>query len=295
LAQEWLERELNNIVFLGFGTVTKYIVKQIKNLYSCNVSIITDHIIPDCFDDVTFYTYRDFDPEVLKEINFVFVSWKDLGEEKAIFYNKIQKYFSSNCKVIYLSSASIYGPGELLSASFSPPSPINAYGNNKLEIENLLIQYAVQELIILRIGNLYGVPGTNDFINLVYRNIIHGEKLVLENMGNCIRDYVQIGDLVHILLKILKRNYIKVDSENVTFVDIGTGVGTSNLSLTATIEMLTGMKTTSVEFSNPVKDTITVSYQNPTKARLMFGLDFQSLLQGLIVFQDTYFLPGTFS
>ena len=118
-------------------------------------------------------------------------------------------------KFIYSSSAAVYGiPKEIPIKENHPTIPINNYGKNKLEVENLLKNLSMEfpiDVVCLRYFNAAGaddegdlgeehIPETHLIPNVINSALNSCEFIVNGNTynthdGTCIRDFVHVNDL----------------------------------------------------------------------------------------------------
>ena len=132
-------------------------------------------------------------------------------------------------KFIFSSSAAVYGiPKEIPIKEDHPTEPINNYGKNKLEVENLLKKLSMEfplDVVCLRYFNAAGADDDGDIgeernpethlIPNIIKSALNSNKFILHgdtydtDDGTCIRDYVHVNDLAsaHLLaLKFLDSN-----------------------------------------------------------------------------------------
>jgi len=132
-------------------------------------------------------------------------------------------------KFIFSSSAAVYGiPKEIPIREDHPTEPINNYGKNKLEVENLLKELSMEfplDVVCLRYFNAAGADDDGDIgeernpethlIPNIIKSALNSNKFILHgdtydtDDGTCIRDYVHVNDLAsaHLLsLKFLDSN-----------------------------------------------------------------------------------------
>jgi UDP-glucose 4-epimerase len=112
---------------------------------------------------------------------------------KCCVQNKIKK-------LIFASSAAVYGNCELPITEKSKTEPLSPYGKSKLDAEEQ-IKIAGNEFcaIILRIFNVYG-KGQNEkyagVISKFLKNVSENKPLVIYGDGNQSRDFVSVYDVV---------------------------------------------------------------------------------------------------
>jgi UDP-glucose 4-epimerase len=156
-------------------------------------------------------------------------------------------------KIIFSSSAAVYGvPDKKIIDEETPVNPINFYGFCKIECEKIIQWYNKVhniEYICLRYFNIAGDCGLKyideDAQNIfpIIMNVITGkqDKLIIfgddynTEDGTCVRDYIDINDLVdaHILSLDCKENEI---------INLGTGKGYSVKELINGFEKVTEKK-----------------------------------------------------
>ena len=161
--------------------------------------------------------------------------------------------------LVFSSSAAVYGqpdiaPGTLITEQ-APCSPINPYGETKLEGEVLSRASAESEdmkVAALRYFNAAGAgrPELGDqytfnLVPIVFDALDHGNQPnVFGNDyptpdGSCIRDYVHVQDLAD--AHIAAMSFVEESDPGFTVINIGTGSGTSVYEVLAMIQDVTGI------------------------------------------------------
>ncbi|MGC8558682.1 MAG: NAD-dependent epimerase/dehydratase family protein [Nitrososphaeria archaeon] len=114
-------------------------------------------------------------------------------------------------KIIYFSSAAVYGePQELPLKESSPTVPLNPYGASKLMSENAVEAYSRSyglEYVIFRPSNIYGVGQNPSYAGVMHafaEAIANGRNPVIFGDGNQTRDFIHITDVVDAVMKALK-------------------------------------------------------------------------------------------
>jgi UDP-glucose 4-epimerase len=143
-------------------------------------------------------------------------------------------------KIIFTSSAAVYGEGE--ATEDSPLTPKGDYGKSKAKAEKLLNP---EEAFIVRLFNVYG-HGGKSVVNKFIKGIKNGEKITVFGSGLQTRDYVSVGDVVNVLL-------FGVEQDGI--YNVGTGRETSLFNLITHIENIVEKKA-DVSFSMPKKGEI---------------------------------------
>ena len=114
---------------------------------------------------------------------------------KCCIQNKIRK-------IIFASSAAVYGNCNLPITEKSATNPTSPYGTSKLSAEQKIKKTAKEfglEATILRLFNVYG-KGQNDqyagVISKFLKNITENKPLVIYGDGTQTRDFVSVNDVV---------------------------------------------------------------------------------------------------
>jgi len=120
--------------------------------------------------------------------------------------NLLRACVANNVKnFIATSSAAVYGDlqiPEILLDENSKTCPISAYGQSKLEMENLIKQFSIDNdlnSIILRLFNIYGEGQSSEYAGVISKfaeSIRNQESLVIYGDGLQTRDFVSVVDVV---------------------------------------------------------------------------------------------------
>ncbi len=116
-------------------------------------------------------------------------------------------------KLIYASSAAIYGEPEVLPVPEGHPTrPLSPYGLSKYVVEETLALYGRLHGLthtVLRYANVYGPrqdpEGEAGVVAIFARRMLKGEEVVIYGDGNQERDFVYVGDVVDASLLALER------------------------------------------------------------------------------------------
>ena len=130
-------------------------------------------------------------------------------------------------RVIYASSAAVYGNGPCPMSPAHPPAPENVYGFSKAVMDNVAREYAAKNrdmvLVGLRYFNVYG-PGeyykgkTASMIYQLYNQMRLGRRPRIFKNGEQERDFVYIKD-------VLKANMCALNNAKEScVVNVGTGI-----------------------------------------------------------------------
>ena len=103
--------------------------------------------------------------------------------------------YMHRCRVIVLSSVSVYGAGQNVHYEEEVPYPLDAYAVSKVFLEGLFqSRVSSENLLILRVANLYGATGISLFFDRLCDSITTGQPLSIPT-SKCLRDFVHIRDL----------------------------------------------------------------------------------------------------
>jgi UDP-glucose 4-epimerase len=229
-----------------------------------------------------------------------FAGLKSVGESVKFpakyFYNNVigSKHLFSLAKkykiknLIFSSSATVYGKPIFLPISEKHPvKPINPYGQNKIDIENIIISdsYFQNEcsVKILRYFNPVGAHKSG-FIgeypkgipNNLMPYVIDVAKKRFSNLmifggnyntydGTGVRDYIHIMDLIQGHIQAL--NYRKL---GITIFNLGTGKGNSVLDLVKTFEKVNEIKIPFKIIDRRLGD-VDIVFADTAKAKLLLN------------------------
>jgi len=178
-------------------------------------------------------------------------------------FNLLKAMSNYDCKkLIFSSSASIYGETNKILRENDPIKPTNPYSKTKYAVEQILQDFSVQKrdwsFIILRYFNPIGAhysgiigekcKGKNKNIFPTINDVALGLKNELKIFGDdwdtldgtCIRDYIHIMDLVDGHLAAL--DSALNESSLFSVFNLGTGYGTSVKELIKTFEKVNRIK-----------------------------------------------------
>lgn len=130
-------------------------------------------------------------------------------------------------KIIFTSSAAVYGNAKIPNKENIECNPISDYGKNKLKAEKFL-----ENAFIVRMFNVYG-PNGNSVINDFCKKTKIGKKITVFGSGMQTRDYIHVDDIVEALI-------IGLDNEGI--YNIANGEEISLLSVIDEIENTSGEK-----------------------------------------------------
>lgn len=234
-----------------------------KNLLDFN----GEFFVGDICDKATIKKIKDFKPDII--YHQAAISDTTIFDQNLIFNTNLNSFYDFiklsiklNAKLIYASSAAVYGN------SPSPQSvgiedPRNPYGMSKLLMDKLALKYKNEAHIIgLRYFNVYGKgefykEKTSSMILQFALQLLKGENPVLFDRSDQIfRDFVYIKDVIN-------ANLIAINSKSGVY-NVGSSKARSFQDIVDVlqIELNTNMKCKYI--LNPYKDT----YQFYTQAKL---------------------------
>lgn len=159
-------------------------------------------------------------------------------------FNTMLDYAKNNkCRIIYASSAAVYGANAAKYLKEEMTFPSNVYGFSKLSMDNLKEQFSetFSGCIGLRFFNVYG-PGeemkgaTMSVARKLYDAMSNGiEPTLFEGSDKIKRDFVYVQDVVNAMVKSMFSDYSGV-------INLGSGVARSFQDVADIIKELTAYK-----------------------------------------------------
>ena len=144
-------------------------------------------------------------------------------------------------KIIYSSSASVYGNPQYLAVDEEHPiTPLSAYGQSKFTPETYIRLYHEQcrslKYTILRYGNVYGErqsPATEDSVVSVFMNnmLLSRDSAIFGN-GTQTRDFIHVRDAA-------RANVLTLESPDNQVLNISSGEPTRIIDLYKQLQLLT--------------------------------------------------------
>jgi UDP-glucose 4-epimerase len=149
-------------------------------------------------------------------------------------------------RVVYASSASVYGDPETLPMKEDgPTNPLTPYCISKLAGEQLLDFYARRSSlswVALRFFNVYG-PGQKptayytSVINHFVKRLRNGEPPIIDGKGEQSMDFVHVHDIARGIVAALQADAAKVNLP----INLGTGIDTTVAELARTLISAVGV------------------------------------------------------
>lgn len=166
--------------------------------------------------EVRIVDVRDFDKilEALSgEVVFHLAALTDIGEsesEKRMYYevnvigtrNVVEAASKKKIRVIYASSASVYGELDKPAVETQTPKPLNYYGYTKLEAEKICLEHVDEvDATVLRLFNVYGERARAGVIKNFIESAFSKKPLQVYGDGESVRDFVYVKDVAEAFYK----------------------------------------------------------------------------------------------
>ena len=107
-------------------------------------------------------------------------------------------------KLVFTSSAAVYGELDNVAREDLKPSPISFYGITKLECEKLCMRYYEEygiDIVVLRLFNVFGERAQGGVVKIFLERAREGKPLIIYGDGEAVRDFIYVGDVVDALIK----------------------------------------------------------------------------------------------
>lgn len=160
-------------------------------------------------------------------------------------------------KIMYTSSSAVYGNNDYCGES-DELHPMNLHAALKIANEMLVAQYCKKyniDYTIMRIFNMFGGDDNFSIISKIISSYKEKKILNIVNNGEGIRDFIYIGDVVYIILKLLKIS-------NMPVINLGSGKKRTIKKILDNLKI----HNIDIEINNIIKnDEIKVSVANNNK------------------------------
>ena len=198
------------------------------------------------------------------------------------FQSILDLYRNLGCKLIYASSASVYGDREIPMREGQELKPLNIYAESKLEMERLARNcFNGGTLVGLRYFNVFG-PRENfkeKMASMIYqlaRQMKAGKNPKIFKYGEQERDHIYVKDVVNATIK-------AASYKGFGIFNVATGIKTSFNKLINYLNETLGTDYKPEYFDNPYVGSyqdVTVSDMRKTESELKFAAEY-SVLEGI--------------
>ena len=177
------------------------------------------------------------------------------------FKNIINLALNNKAKLIYASSASLYGNGPVPMKEEQEKDLLSAYSKSKLAMDKLAEKYFDKLHIVgLRYFNVFGHREAHkgrpaSMIYHLAKQMKSGKRPRIFKFGEQKRDHIYIKDAVDATIK-------AINAKKSGVYNVGTGIATSFNNLVKTLNQVLGTNLKPEYFDNPYEGT----YQNNTQA-----------------------------
>jgi hypothetical protein len=201
----------DNTLFLGDGIISRSIRKGLRSRNSEAILIrVTEHSYSRSLErltknDFVFRTFSDVPESLLSKISLVVISWRErhyFDDQKLSGFFLKERSFK-DFLVINLSSAAVYGECELAKDENDKLLPINKYGEDKVYIEDYLIQFRNISIVSLRIANILSYDMPESLPALLVRSIHLSESVQVPPLRDFGRDYITLSDFLDVFFNLL--------------------------------------------------------------------------------------------
>lgn len=278
------------------GFVGQHLVRELANLGNKVIALDKDSVVHDVFQsenieticaDLTSDEIDSIYKRILPETELCFhlaavasvqqsqENWLKTHEINSVAFVKILDAVSkinSDIKVVYASSAAVYGDKSGQVVENDLVNPISVYGYDKIACENhAKIAYDFFDIssVGLRFFNIYGrgQDPHSDYSGVVSKflqNIQNDQPIKIYGDGEQVRDFIYIKDVVRAL--ILSMNYLTSREKTHEIINICTGEETSIVRLVDILYALAN-KEKEIVFEAKKEGDIYYSLGNPSKAK----------------------------
>ena len=178
------------------------------------------------------------------------------------FKNIVELAKKNNAKLIYASTAGLYGNGPTPMKEDQEKELLSTYGKSKLEMDNIAVSlFDKMHIVGLRYFNVFGPREKykNRAASMIYhlgRQIKAGKRPRIFKSGEQIRDHIYVKDTLDATIK-------AVDAKKSCIVNIGTGIGTTFNELVKVLNEVLGKDFQPEYFDMPYNPK---TYQSDTQA-----------------------------
>ncbi|HEV7702409.1 MAG TPA: NAD-dependent epimerase/dehydratase family protein [Candidatus Paceibacterota bacterium] len=181
----------------------------------------------------------------------------------------------SKVKIVFSSSAAVYGEANIAVSEESNLNPKSPYARNKIDGENLLRKSSIPH-IALRYFNVYGPGQSKEYVGVITTFIINslrGDDLIIYGDGNQIRDFVFVSDVA-------RANILAMEYNNDSFQVFNIGSGTEiSIKILAEIIIQLTSSNSKIVYKPFLSGDIIYSRADVSKAKEVLGWKAEVLLE----------------
>jgi len=202
---------------------------------------------------------------------------KMIGTNVEGFRNILNFAFKHKSKVIYASSAAVYGNGNVPMKETQNLDPLNSYGFSKYLMDNLATRYTNDNpdmtIIGLRYFNVFGPREqhkgkSSSMIYQLAQQMLQSKRPRIFKDGEQKRDHIYVKDVV-------SANFCAIDTDKSGIVNIGTGVTTTFNEAISILNKNLGKSYEPEYFENPYSFFQVHTQANPDEAKKLLGFESQ--------------------
>ena len=178
-----------------------------------------------------------------------------------------------DAKLVFTSSAAVYGELSDVAREDLKPNPISFYGVTKLEGEKLCMRYHEEygtDIVVLRLFNVFGERAKGGVVKIFLERAREGKPLIIYGDGEAVRDFIYVGDVVDALIKAALS-----EKASGRILNIGSGKPTKVRELAEVVAKETGVK---------------IIYESERRGEIKFSLADISLAKKLLNWNPKIYL-----
>ena len=178
-----------------------------------------------------------------------------------------------SAKLVFTSSAAVYGELSDVAREDLKPNPISFYGATKLEGEKLCMRYHEEygtDIVVLRLFNVFGERAKGGVVKIFLERAREGKPLIIYGDGEAVRDFIYVGDVVDALIKAALS-----EKASGRILNIGSGKPTKVRELAEVVAKETGVK---------------IIYESERRGEIKFSLADISLAKKLLNWSPKIYL-----
>jgi nucleoside-diphosphate-sugar epimerase len=173
--------------------------------------------------------------------------------------NVLNAALERSMKVVYASSAAVYGELKNPAVEDMTPNPLNFYGYTKLEAEKECLKHLDSvDVTILRLFNVYGERARAGVVKKFLESASLHRPLTVYGDGENVRDFIYVGDVVEAFYKA----YIEKSASG-KIINIGSGRPVKIRELAEYIDEKTGV---GISYREPRKNDVRYSVADISSA-----------------------------